>query len=179
MRERWRQRFEKMVREEGRKVYHLAYRLCGNKEEAEDISQEVFLRVFEKAGFRGESSAFTYLYRVTFNVWKNHIRKKSRCPIRTMPEKESWSDIWEPVDSSPSPEQAFLKEEKARCVWRCLDALSPSEKYILILREVEGKTYEEIAKIIRCPVGTVRSRISRARVSLRGKALPFIERLKK
>jgi RNA polymerase sigma-70 factor (ECF subfamily) len=169
--------FDDIVRQEGKKVYNLAYRLCGNQEEAKDIAQETFLRAFEHFHrFRGRSSVFTYLYRVVFNVWKNRLRYMSRHPVRSLNPVDPEMPAFDPPDIAPAPDKAFATEEKALLVRQCLDFLSPEDRYIIILREMEEKSYDEIARILKCPMGTVRSRLARAREALREKAAPHMKR---
>ena len=159
-------------------MYNLAYRLCGNHDEARDIAQETFVRAFEHSHrFRGGSSAFTYLYRIAFNLWKNRLRHKSRHPSFSLNGTDTEKRVFEPADPSPSPDKILEREERAFLVRECLDSLEPADKLIIVLRDIEGKSYGEIAGVLKCRLGTVKSRLARAREGLREKAAPHLKRL--
>ena len=169
--------FEDIVHQEDKKVYNLAYRLCGNHEEAKDIAQETFVRAFEHFhSFRGGSCVFTYLYRIAFNIWKNRLRHRSRHPVLSMNQVNPEGPAFDPADSAPGPDKALETEEIALLARQCLDSLKPADRLIIILRDMEGKSYDEIARILKCRLGTVRSRLARARDSLREKAVPQMKR---
>ena len=160
--------FEDIVHQEAKKVFNLAYRLCGNQEEAKDISQETFVRAYEHFDcFQGGSRVFTYLYRITFNVWKNRLRHWSRHPAFSLHATRPEEPDFDLADPKPSPDQAFELDERAGLVRTCLDALDPTSRLIIILRDMEGKSYEEISRIMKCRLGTVKSRLARARADLR------------
>lgn len=169
--------FEDIVQQEDKKVYSLAYRLCGNSEEAKDIAQETFVRAFEHFhSFRGGSCVFTYLYRTAFNIWKNRLRHRSRHPVLSMNPVNPESPVFDPPDPAPASDKAMELEERILLARQCLDSLEPADRLIIILREIEGKSYGEIARMLKCRLGTVRSRLSRARDSLREKAVPQLKR---
>ncbi|HNQ35756.1 MAG TPA: sigma-70 family RNA polymerase sigma factor [bacterium] len=168
--------FEELVNQEGKKVYNLAYRLCGNREEARDLAQETFARACENFGrFRGRSRVFTYLYRITYNLWCNRIRHRSRHPSFSLTPDDPERRPWEPADPAPAPDRALEAEERLELARRCLEQLEPADRLIIVLREVEDRSYEEIAAVLNCRLGTVKSRLARARESLREKASPYLE----
>jgi len=172
--------FEGVVHQEANKVFNLAYRLCGNQEEAKDIAQETFVRAFEHLErFRGSCRTFTYLYRITFNVWKNRLRHQSRHPAFSLHSPDPEKPDFSPADPKPSPDQAFALDERAGLVRSCLDSLDPVSRLVIILRDMEGKSYQEIARIMKCRLGTVKSRLARARTDLREKIRPHLERMQK
>ncbi|MFA7328733.1 MAG: sigma-70 family RNA polymerase sigma factor [Candidatus Ratteibacteria bacterium] len=172
--------FENIVHQEAKKVFNLAYRLCGNQEEAKDISQETFVRAYEHFDrFQGNSRVFTYLYRVTFNVWKNRLRHRSRHPIFSIHSPDPEKPDFSPADSKPTPAQAFELDERAGLVRVCLESLDPTSRLIIILRDMEGRSYEEISRIMKCRLGTVKSRLARARTDLREQIRPYLERMRK
>ena len=165
--------FEGIVREEKDKVFNLAYRLCGDFHQAHDITQETFMRAygsFER--FEGRSQLFTYLYRIACNVWKNSLRKKSFSSFTSYRLDDREID---PPAREPSPYESMRSEDRCRMVQKCLDSLPAKERAIIVLRDIEGRTYEEIASILGCRLGTVKSRLARARKSLSEKVLPFME----
>ena len=169
--------FEDIIQQEDKKVYNLAYRLCGNHEEAKDIAQETFVRAFEHfRSFRGGSCVFTYLYRIAFNIWKNRLRHRSRHPVLSVNPVNSESPAFDRADPAPGPDKTLETEEITLLARQCLDSLKPADRLIIILRDMEGKSYDEIARTLKCRLGTVRSRLSRARDSLREKAVPQMKR---
>lgn len=172
--------FEEIVHQEAKKVFNLAYRLCGNQEEAKDISQETFARAYEHFDcFRGSSHVFTYLYRITFNIWKNRLRHWGRHPAFSIHSPDPEKPDFFPADPKPSPDKAFELDERAGLVRACLESLDPTSRFIIILRDMEGKSYEEISRIMKCRLGTVKSRLARARTDLREQIRPYLERMRR
>lgn len=156
-------------------VYRFAYRLMNNVADAEDLSQEVFLHAFRGIKkFEERSSFSTWLYRITVNLWKNKLKNESQKGMTF-----SLTDLEEPgeeknvelPDTSASLEEIVDKNVKIEIIKQCLEIIHPLYKAIIVLRDVEGKTYNEIAEIMDCPLGTVQSRLSRARHELRIKVL--------
>ena len=172
--------FEVIVHQEAKKVFNLAYRLCGNQEEAKDISQETFVRAYEHlSSFRNNSRVFTYLYRITFNIWKNRLRHWSRHPSFSLHSADPEEPDISLVDPKPTPCQAFELDERAGLVRECLDSLDPVSRLIIILRDMEGRSYQEISRIMKCRLGTVKSRLARARIDLREQIRPHLERMQR
>ena len=158
-----------------KKVFNLAYRLSGDFHAANDITQETFMRAyrgFEK--FEGRSRVFTYLYTITCNVWKNSLRKKGFQTFTSYSLQPGAPEI-DPPAKELSPCEELGREERQRIVRECIDSLPPGEKAIIILRDMEGRKYEEIASILGCRPGTVKSRLARARKKLSEKLLPLME----
>jgi RNA polymerase sigma-70 factor, ECF subfamily len=167
------------VRQEGKKVYNLAYRLCGNAEEAKDIAQETFLRTMEShRRFEGRAGIYTYLYRIVFNVWKNRLRHRARHPAISLHSSGPEGLEIDPPDPQPSPADSLEKEERLQLLKRGLASLPDRERFIIVLRDIEGRSYQEIAVILKCRFGTVKSRLARAREQLRINLLPDIKRLR-
>ena len=162
---------EELVRDHLDAVYNLALRLCGNAAEAEDLAQEVLLKAIRALpGFRGEAQPRTWLHRITINAWKNRVQSRGwRFWSRLLPVEKTREEGTEPAELAgpdPAPEAELERAEEARSVERAVARLSVEERAALVLREFEGKSYEEIAGILGIPVGTVKSRLYRARVSL-------------
>ena len=158
--------FERLVRTYENKIYHLALRMCGSADEAADIAQEAFLAAWRGLpSFRGEAGFATRLYRLTSNAAIDYLRrqKKQRGDM-SLDDEELGLDA---VDSGPSPQETAEGSELRSAVAAGLSQLSEGHRQVLVLREIQGLSYEEIASVLELDIGTVKSRISRARSSLR------------
>lgn len=158
--------FERLVRTYENKIYHLALRMCGSADEAADIAQEAFLAAWRGLpSFRGEAGFATWLYRLTSNAAIDYLRrqKKQRGDM-SLDDEELGLDA---VDSGPSPQETAEGSELRSAVAAGLNQLSEGHRQVLVLREIQGLSYEEIASGLELDIGTVKSRISRARSSLR------------
>lgn len=165
--------FETLVREHERDIYQLARRMLGDTEEAMDASQEAFLRAFRGLPrFRGEASLRTWLYGIALNVCRNRLAAASR-RHREREESLTWHDDDgeeqpRPLgDPAPGPEQTAWAGELRQALEGALAALPPDFREVVVLREVQELDYEEIATILGCALGTVKSRLARARTALR------------
>ena len=162
--------FEALVLEHQNKVYSLALRMVGNEEDARDMAQEAFIRAFNSlAGFRGDSKFSVWIYRLTSNICIDFLR--SRAKKRTV--SMTWSDEeggeageLEIPDETWSPAERLERSETRESVRRGLDSLSPQYREILLLREINGLSYDEISEALGIEPGTVKSRIFRARKKL-------------
>ena len=162
--------FEALVIEHQNKVYSLALRMVGNEEDARDMAQEAFIRAFNSlTGFRGDSKFSVWLYRLTSNICIDFIR--SRAKKRTV--SMTWTDEdgddageLEVPDERFSPEAQLERTLTRESVRRGLDSLSPQYREILLLREINGLSYDEIGEALGIEPGTVKSRIFRARKKL-------------
>ena len=146
------------------RIYSALYGYVKSKEDAEDLTQQVFIRTWNKIdSFRGESAFFTWLYRVAINIAKNHVTSAS-----FKKQKLNTSDDILDFDYPhfDSPELSIESKETSEKIKEFISNLPEILKTPFILREYEGKSYQEIANIIDCPVGTVRSRIFRAREAI-------------
>ena len=162
--------FETLVREHQTRVYNLALRMMGNPEDALDISQETFLKAWRTLGkFRGDCSLGTWLHRIAANLCIDQMRKNKR---RQQDKLVSLDDpgedgrAMELPDLSGDPQAALERAEGRRAVWECMEELPREQKLILILRDVNGLSYEEIGEALALELGTVKSRIFRARARL-------------
>lgn len=162
--------FEQLVLDNQNKVYSLALRLTGDREEAADLAQEAFVKAWQGlSSFQGESSFATWVYRLTTNVCIDHLRKKKRreeiAPAVSLDDEESaWA---EPADRDSDPHLLLEKSERGRALARALDKLPDWQRRALVLRELSGLSYQEIGDALDIDLGTVKSRIARARLSLR------------
>jgi len=165
--------FEELAREVAPRLYRLAVHLTGRQEEAEDLVQETLVRALPALrGFEGRSSLSTYLVRTLSNLWKNRLRSRSRSrivgwlKIGSGREEPGSADL-DPADTAPSAHERLESEDRAARVRAAVAKLAPDRRLVLVLREVEERSYEEIAMVTQVPVGTVRSRLARARDDLR------------
>ena len=162
--------FEKLVTLYERKVYATAFRYTANEHDAMDISQEVFIRVFRFIHtFNLESSFSTWIYRITVNVCKDHIRKRAsraELPLE-LTDEESGEYTVEISDSTYDPVELYEQAELRQEIRRAIDDLPDNYKEIVLLRDIGGLSYDEISQTLDIEVGTVKSRLSRAREKLR------------
>jgi RNA polymerase sigma-70 factor (ECF subfamily) len=145
-------------------VYNLSLRLSGDPAEAEDLSQEIFLRVYRHLGrFRGGASLKTWVYRVALNHCRSRLGRR-RAPGQPLPEAGSRG---EPADPQRGPEERAAAADEGRRVARALLRVPPRFREALVLRDLEGLSYQEVAAVLGVRLGTVRSRIARGRDRLR------------
>lgn len=167
--------YERLVGEHSGDVYALLYRLTTDAEEARDLTQETFLRAFQSIDrFRGDSSLKTWIYRIAINQARNRWRwwrRRKRDVTVSLDATDEHRDTplaaTLPSDNSPSPEQETLAHEREAQLREALQGLRRSYREAVILRDVEGFSYEEIARTLQISIGTVKSRISRGRLELR------------
>jgi len=156
------------------KLYRIAYGVVRHREEALDIVQEVFIKLFRSIHqFKGKSRFYTYLYRMTMNTAIDHTRKMKKVPPLSMDEEEGFqlSD-----DADKRPDRILdHKELEAKVKWS-MDQLSPDQKAVLIFREVEGLSYQEIAEATGCSIGTVMSRLHYGRKKVQELLKDYVER---
>ena len=161
--------FAQLVEAHQGKVYSLSYRMTGNPDDAADLTQEAFLNAWRGlASFHGQSSFSTWLYRLTSNVCIDFLRReKRRTALPMTVEEDEEGRQAEVPDHRFSPEQELERRELRRTVQQGLAALSPEHRRVLVLRELEGLSYQEIAQCLELEEGTVKSRIARARIALK------------
>ena len=147
------------------RLYNTIVHVVGCRDEAEDVVQDAFIQAFVKlASFRRDSAFYTWLYRIAFNTAVSRRRRR-----RTEVSVERGREMLgvEPLDVGDAPDDRLLREERVAQVRQALSALSEEHRAILVLREMEGCCYETIAEVLDLPIGTVRSRLHRARLQLR------------
>ncbi|MEI7853575.1 MAG: sigma-70 family RNA polymerase sigma factor [Planctomycetota bacterium] len=158
--------FDVIVRRYNTKVYSLAYRLLNSVEDAEDVAQDTFSQAFKGLGsFRGTSKFYTWLFRITYNLAISQ-RRKRKPALSLNSQTDSQGEITLPSDDA-SPMKNMEDEEGKTLMDKALGLLSLDHRAGLVLKEIEGFSYEEIALSLGVPVGTVRSRLHRARLELR------------
>ena len=170
--------FELLVMKYQRKLGRLLSRMVRDPGEVEDVTQEAFIKAYRALpNFRGESAFYTWLYRIAINTAKNYlVALGRRAPTSTEfdhEEAESFEDAVGLRDAA-TPEGELLGREIAQTVNKAMDALPEDLRTAISLREIEGLSYEEIANVMNCPIGTVRSRIFRAREAIAADLRPLL-----
>ncbi len=154
--------WDEVVRQHSARVYRLAYRLSGNPHDAEDLTQETFVRVFRSLANYQPGTFEGWLHRITTNLFLDMVRRRARIRFDALPD-----DAERLVGSAPSPEQVYADTNLDPQIQAALDALPIDFRVAVVLCDIEGLTYEEIAATLGIKLGTVRSRIHRGRVQLR------------
>lgn len=162
--------FDALVLKYQHKVVKLVMRYVRNPAEAEDVAQEAFIKAYRALPqFRGDSAFYTWLYRIAINTAKNAVVSRDRSPVEYDLDAQNSDDSYDMqsrLKDSETPEGLVLTEEIRGTVNAAIDALPEDLRTAIVLRELEGLSYEEIAESMGCPVGTVRSRIFRAREAI-------------
>jgi RNA polymerase sigma-70 factor, ECF subfamily len=167
--------FNELVRLYERRMYAVVFRMLGRRDEAEDLVQEVFVQVFKAIDqFRGDSKLSTWLYRIAINLCKNRVKYLSR---RHANDQDTIEDMAERVSLQHAkgvttgdinrPDEVFDGHEMEHVIRRCLAEIESDFREVLILRDIEGLSYEEIGQILSLAEGTVKSRLFRARAQLK------------
>jgi RNA polymerase sigma-70 factor (ECF subfamily) len=174
--------YDQIVQRYGDMVFNLAYRFLGRHDEAIDLSQEVFLQIYRKlASFRRDASLRTWIYRIVINRaknrqrwWKRRFAEMTAVHLDELEERSNW-ELAAPVNGNGvSPHKALLRKEIGHLLRQAIDRLPFDQRSILLLKEIEGLSYDEIAETLELPLGTVKSRLARARRSLRDRLDPEI-----
>ena len=170
--------FDLLVRKYQHRVLKLVGRFVSDAAEAEDVAQEAFLKAYRAlASSRGDSAFYTWLYRIAINTAKNALVSNRRRPVDfdlDLQDPEQY-DRHARLKEGDTPEGVLLTEEIRNVVERAMEQLPEDLRTAIILRELEGLSYEEIAEAMDCPVGTVRSRIFRAREAIDRKLKPLLD----
>jgi RNA polymerase sigma-70 factor (ECF subfamily) len=160
-----------LVAEHQRMVFHLGLHLLGDQDEALDLSQEVFLNVFRTIGrFRGQSALRTWIYRIVINQARNRRRwwrRRHRAEQVSLEERLEAHGELPPASDLDEPDRMFGRRELATRIWGALERLPFDQRSVVVLREIDGLSYDEIAFSLGVAVGTVKSRLTRAREALR------------
>ena len=173
------QAFGLLVAKYQRRLMRLIARLVRDPAEVEDVAQEAFIKAYRALpGFRGESAFYTWLYRIGINTAKNYLVSKGRrAPTTTEFDSEEAEnhDDGEQLRDNNTPERLLMSKQIGATVNAAMEALPEDLKNAIVLREIDGMSYEEIAQIMDCPIGTVRSRIFRAREAISEKLKPLLD----
>ena len=163
--------FNILVQTYQRQVINLAYGMLSDTEDATDAAQEVFIKIYRNIDrFEGKSSLSTWIYRITSNVCKDFLRKRTRTIQSVSIYESSEDDDDRPMeikDSSPTPQEHMEITETQREVRKALDELPEEYKSVIVMYDLEGLSYDEISNVLQCPVGTIKSRLNRARKALK------------
>jgi RNA polymerase sigma-70 factor (ECF subfamily) len=162
--------FGRLVQQHQDRLYNSLLRVLGSADDAADIVQDAFVQAYVKlSSFRGGSAFYTWLYRIAFNLAMSHMRRGHK--QASLDEMKTLAGA-EPADGQPTAETGLIEQERAELVHASLAELSFEHRQIIVLREIDGCSYEEIAEILDLPVGTVRSRLFRARLEMRDLLTP-------
>jgi len=173
------QAFELLVAKYQRKLARLLSRFVRDAAEVEDVTQEAFIKAYRALpSFRGESAFYTWLYRIGINTAKNYlVAMGRRAPTTTEFDSEDAEnfDDGDQLRDVNTPENELMSKQIAKTVTDTMEALPEELRTAIVLREIDGLSYEDIATVMNCPIGTVRSRIFRARESIAERLRPLLE----
>ncbi len=160
-----------------KKIYNYCLRMTNCREDAEDLTQEVFVRVYKNLkGFQGNSRLSTWIFRIAHNICIDHFRKSKFTMVSlNQPKNHEDQREMELPSEDPTPEQEALRKEQQEFLLKSIEKLRPEYKTVIILRDIQHHSYEEIAEILDIPLGTVKSHISRARTALRTAVRPLLQ----
>lgn len=170
--------FDLLVRKYQHKIVHLVTRYLHDPVEALDVAQEAFIKAYRALpSFRGDSAFYTWLYRIAINTAKNHLVAQSRRPpaddIDAQDAEQFGGETG--LKDYATPERMLMRDEIERTIAAAIEALPDELRTAITLRELEGLSYEEIAQAMECPIGTVRSRIFRAREAIEARLAPLLD----
>lgn len=154
-------------------VFNLCYRLLGDYDEANDCAQDIFIKVFNNLKtFKFQSAFSTWLYRIAVNTCKNHISSLGYRMKKKSVSLDNPGNVYQSAgsfsrDSASNPEEVYEKKERENIILKAIDSLANKEKILVVLRDIEGKSYEEIVVVTGLKLGTVKSKLARARQELR------------
>ncbi|MHB8455390.1 MAG: RNA polymerase sigma factor RpoE [Acidiferrobacterales bacterium] len=170
--------FDLLVRKYQHRIAKLVSRYVSDRTEVEDVTQEAFIKAYRAIrGFRGDSAFYTWLYRIAINTAKNYLVSQGRRPPASDMETEEaeLTEAGSSLRDATTPERQLLADEIARTVERVIGSLPEDLRTAITLREIDGLSYDEIAEVMDCPIGTVRSRIFRAREAIDAELRPLLE----
>tara|TARA_B100000941_G_C28495894_1_gene550948 strand:- start:337 stop:933 length:597 start_codon:yes stop_codon:yes gene_type:complete len=166
--------FDLLILKYQHKIISIVGRYLGDQNDVQDVSQETFIKAYRAIpNFRGESAFYTWLYRIAVNTAKNHLVSKSRRPpnIDVDIDDGEFQNNSAVLRDNESPQASLATRQMEQVIFRSIENLPSELRIAVTLREFDGLSYEEIAKIMNCPVGTVRSRIFRAREAIEKKIM--------
>lgn len=176
--------FDRLMEIHQSRIYNLTYRMMGGKEDASDLTQETFLRAFNSLNrFRGSSSFSTWLYRIACNLCLDEIKRQKRQKARVVDSTVQTADdeeidlIEQTGDSSLDPQEVLIRRERQEMIQQAIATLPEHQRATLVLYDIQGEPYEEIAQALDISIGTVKSRLNRARLSLKSRLEAVREQL--
>lgn len=166
--------FNRLMAQHENRMYAVALRMCANREDAQDCLQEAMLRVYRAIGsFKGQSTFSTWVYRITMNTCLDELRRKKN---RQNTSLDNLVDMgWSPTDGGAGPEKQALMHEMREKMHGAIRELPDDMRAAVVLRDIQGFSYDEIAQMLEINVGTIKSRISRGREKLREKLKEYSE----
>lgn len=172
--------FDLLVQKYQHRIVSLISRYVRDPDEALDIAQETFIKAYRAlANFRGDSAFYTWLYRIAINTAKNHLISLGRRPpgadIEIADAEQLAMESSHQLRDTDTPEHLALRDELKQTIFQAIENLPDDLRTAIVLRELEGLSYEEIARAMSCPIGTVRSRIFRAREAIDAKLKPLLD----
>lgn len=174
--------FEDLLGRYRRKVFGLAMGMVGNRDDAMDVMQDAFVRVYRHLGsFQGDSSFYTWVYRITMNLCIDHVRKAARMRAAPYEDRLAHDQVDQgdfpilPVRHDVNPGKAARRHEVMEKLVRALNDLPPHHRAVIVMREFEGLTYEEMAQVMQVPKGTIMSRLFHARHKLQKALAEFVD----
>jgi RNA polymerase sigma-70 factor (ECF subfamily) len=171
--------YDELVRIYSASIYHVAYRMLGDSAEASDVVQEIFLKVFRNiGGFKGEAALKTWIFKIAFSEILNRLRwwkRRHRFATVSLDEQPNGNPARENVaDAGPTPEEVLHSKERETAIQLALSRLSREHRSIIVLRDIEGFSYNEIADVLGVSIGTVKSRLARARADLKKSLMRYL-----
>lgn len=171
--------FDELVNRYHRQAYNVAYRMTGNHADAEDLTQDTFLKAYRFFGnYKRELPFDNWLYRIMSNLHVDLLRRRPKAYIRSLDEpihREEGTASFDIPDTAEGPESLAISSELDARMQKALNTLPQDFKMTVVLCDIEGLSYEEISEVMRCSIGTVRSRLHRGRKLLREKLRPYID----
>jgi RNA polymerase sigma-70 factor (ECF subfamily) len=174
--------YDELVRVYHASIFHVAYRMLGDSAEASDVVQEIFLKVFRNiGGFKGEAALKTWIFKIAFSEILNRLRwwkRRYRYSTVSLDDNPSTNGNGHNghyvADSRPTPEEVLASKEQETAIQQALSKLSSDHRSIIVLRDIEGFSYGEIADVLGISMGTVKSRIARARADLKQSLMRYL-----
>jgi RNA polymerase sigma-70 factor (ECF subfamily) len=167
---------ERLILKYQHRIYNTILKICANNDDASELTQDTFVKVIENIGrFQGRSSFYTWIFRIAVNLTLNHCRRRNKLQIRSLDAKtveisESGRKLLKDYlsdEHAPDPEEVAQNRELGQIALAALNRLTEEQRAVLVLRDIEGMNYARIAVVLNVQLGTVRSRLSRARSSLK------------
>ena len=166
--------FEELIAPYSKRIYNIGLKMLCNSDDAADMAQEVLLKIYHNLNrFRGDSAFSTWVYRISVNTCRDMLRSSYRQHERLFTDftEENEHNEFEVADYSAMPEELYLEGECGEYLLALIQGLSPKYRIVTVLREVSGLSYQEIAEAVNISVGTVKSRLNRARAAMRERAI--------
>jgi RNA polymerase sigma-70 factor (ECF subfamily) len=158
--------FEQLFHKHHKRIYNVAYRITNSREDAQDLTQDIFLKAYQNMGkFKFKSEFSTWLYRLAVNTCLDEIRRKK--PSNVISITDSSSDEALSQTDGYTPEDHAIKKDRERQIWKAINTLKEKERAIIVLKDIEGLSYKEIAEVFKCSLGRVKSRLHEARQKLK------------